>query len=305
MNSRQIRLPVNFNSVIKPERLEKIRLQVSQNKKQRNLSAFTAGLYDTGNQMSIMQTLHVYTPMVEDPYIFGQIAAASSLGETYACGGTPLTALNIVGFPAKQVDRDIMVKMLQGGINKLKEAGVVLIGGHSMQDPQVKCGYVINVMVDQKNVKKHAHARRGDVLIITKPVGAMFVLAKLTNRDTAQKSDEALKEVINSMCALNNKASAIINTLDAHICQHVSEPGLKKSLDTIARKAGGRIEIWHDQIPLFGNQQQYRKDILEIISGPEISGGLLFATAPQKAEKTLQILHNKGLNKSSIIGKIN
>ena len=129
-----------------------------------------AGIYDMGDGTALVQTVDVFTPSVDDPYVFGQVAAANSVSDVYAMGGRPLTALSVIGFPVRKIPDEAMLEILRGGIDKMKEAGVAVIGGHSINDGEIKAGFAVTGIIEKENVSKNSAAQVGDVLILTKPL---------------------------------------------------------------------------------------------------------------------------------------
>ena len=134
-------------------------------------NADDAGVYQLTADLALVQTVDYFAPIVDDPYAYGQIAAANALSDVYAMGGTPKTALSIVGFPTKGVDMSVLGDILRGGVDKLNEAGVALLGGHSVRDDEIKFGYAVTGAIDPARVWTNAGARAGDVLFLTKPLG--------------------------------------------------------------------------------------------------------------------------------------
>ncbi|MCX6573221.1 MAG: selenide, water dikinase SelD, partial [Candidatus Aminicenantes bacterium] len=130
-----------------------------------------AGVFKLSDDLALVQTVDVFSPSVDDPYLFGQIAAANSVSDIYAMGGKPLTALSIVAFPIESLSPRIMNRMLQGGVDKLREAGVALLGGHSIKDREIKFGFAVTGVVDPRRMTVNSKARPGDLLVLTKPIG--------------------------------------------------------------------------------------------------------------------------------------
>ncbi|MBN1366386.1 MAG: selenide, water dikinase SelD, partial [Dehalococcoidales bacterium] len=172
-----------------------------------------AGVYKLRDDLAIIQTVDFFTPIVDDPYMFGQIAAANSLSDVYTMGGTPITALNLVGFPSKTMDIKILNEILHGGIDKMEEAGVVLVGGHSIDDPELKYGLSVTGTVHPKKLITNGGAKPGDVLILTKPLGTGII-------STAIKAGVVKKaltdKVSKSMAKLNKTASELMQKIGVH-----------------------------------------------------------------------------------------
>ncbi|MHC4367143.1 MAG: selenide, water dikinase SelD, partial [Planctomycetota bacterium] len=134
-----------------------------------------AGVYDIGGGKALVQTVDVFTPSVDDPYMFGQVAAANSVSDIYAMGGTPMTAVSVLGFPVRKVPDKTMKEILSGGIDKMNEAGAAIIGGHSINDSEIKAGFAVTGIIDQDKIVTNAGAQPGDVLVLTKPLGTGIV----------------------------------------------------------------------------------------------------------------------------------
>jgi selenide,water dikinase len=171
----------------------------------------------------LVQSVDFFTPIVDDPYQFGQIAAANALSDIYAMGGKPLFALNIVGFPINDLPKSVLTEILQGGADKAAEAGIPIVGGHSIDDKEPKYGMVVTGEVEEKNLWKNSTAQSGDVLILTKPLGT-GIIATATKKGTA--SEESIKVASESMARLNKKAADILDGLNVHAVTDVTGFGL-------------------------------------------------------------------------------
>lgn len=171
----------------------------------------------------IIQTVDFFTPIVDDPYQFGQIAAANSLSDIYAMGGKPLFALNIVGFPIKELPKSILTEILQGGADKAKEAGIPIVGGHSVDDKEPKYGMVVTGEVEESNIWKNSGATVGDVLVLTKPLGT-GVIATAIKKGIA--ADDIIQGAVESMSTLNKNAVDVLQGLNVHAVTDVTGYGL-------------------------------------------------------------------------------
>ncbi len=197
-----------------------------------------------------MQTVDFFTPIVDDPYVYGQIAAANSLSDVYAMGGRPLTALAIAGFPKKGLPKDVIAQVFRGGFDKLVEAGVALLGGHTVQDPEMKFGYAVTGAVDPKRIWSNAGAREGDRLLLTKPLGTGVI-------GTAMKKGRApaalAEQAVASMRTLNKAAAqALVATpLAVHSCTDITGFGLIGHASEVAMASGVTLHIRAAQVPLF------------------------------------------------------
>jgi selenide,water dikinase len=182
-----------------------------------------AAVVHLGCEKYILQTVDFFTPIVDDPYQFGQIAAANSLSDIYAMGGTPLFALNIVGFPINELPKSILSEILQGGADKAAEAGITIVGGHSIDDKEPKYGLVVTGEVDKNKLVRNNGALPGDVLILTKPLGTGIISTAIKKE---KASEEQINTVVESMSALNKAAADAMNGLDIHAVTDVTGFGL-------------------------------------------------------------------------------
>ena len=277
----------------------------------------------------MVQTLDYFTPIVRDPYIFGQIAAVNALSDVYAMGGRPITAMNIISFPAASMDLSILGDILRGGMDKLKEAGVPLLGGHSLIDKtEVKYGLAVTGVVHPKKILTNANVKAGDKLILTKPIGT-GILSNCFKREMLDSKTE--EEIIRAMATLNNKSSEVALTVGVHACTDITGFGLVGHLAEMIETGNFGIEIDYASVPLFSRTEEFakmgiappgsqrnrkfREVVLEVISDlPEwkrsilfdaqTSGGLVFSVNPQKADILLKKLHQEGIKKAAIIGEV-
>ena len=182
-----------------------------------------AGVYRLSGEVALVQTVDFITPVVNDPYDFGRIAAANALSDVYAMGGRPLTAMNIVCFPVKQMDKEILREILRGGLAKVHEAGAALVGGHSVEDPEIKYGLSVTGVVHPDRVLTNAGARPGDAFILTKPLGT-GILATAIKAGLA--SDEVQRRAVEVMAMLNRKAAEIMGSYPVNSCTDITGFGL-------------------------------------------------------------------------------
>jgi selenide, water dikinase len=271
-----------------------------------------------------VQTVDFFTPIVDDPYVYGQIAAANSLSDVYAMGARPLTALAIAGFPQKGLDHQDIAAIFQGGFDKLREAGVALLGGHTIQDSEIKFGYAVTGAVDPKRVLTNGGAQPGDAVILTKPLGTGVI-------GTAIKYDRApaasVDAAVASMRALNRAAAEALASVDGiHACTDITGFGLIGHATEMALASGVTINIRAHEVPLFpgvlelvrrnrsggmvNNQDHFRTgvdmstevatDLEELLYDPQTSGGLLAAIDQLEADFALQVLARAGVVASRI-----
>ena len=287
-----------------------------------------AGVYKITDDIALIQTVDFFTPIVDDPYWFGQIAAANALSDVYAMGGIPKTAMNLVAFPLKQLDFSILKEILRGGLDKIKEAGCCLVGGHSIEDKELKYGLSVTGIVHPDKIITKKDLKIGDLLILTKPIGTGII-------NTAIKGGIASKEIIETvtyfMAMLNKDAASIMREFPVDACTDITGFGLIGHLcEMIADNKVG-IELWADKIPFFSEALEYaRKGFVpsgsyknrdfrisfvdfapnidpifcDLLFDAQTSGGLLIAIKETKAFEMVKRLKEKGINKASIIGKV-
>ncbi|MHC4535840.1 MAG: selenide, water dikinase SelD, partial [Planctomycetota bacterium] len=199
-----------------------------------------AGIYDIGDGKAMVQTVDVFTPSVDDPYMFGQVAAANSVSDIYAMGGTPMTAVSVLGFPVRKAPDKAMNEILSGGIDKMNEAGTAIIGGHSINDSEIKAGFAVTGFIDKDKIVTNANAQKGDVLVLTKPLGTGIVaFASQIGR------------------TLNKIASQLMVKFGAHACTDVTGFSLCGHLSEMALSSGVDVEVIWDNIPLFPGVLEY------------------------------------------------
>ena len=287
-----------------------------------------AGVYRLSDDLAIIQTVDFITPIVDDPYTFGQIAAANALSDVYAMGGTPITTMNIVCFPTSSQEMTILTDILRGGLDKIQEAGAVLIGGHSVADEELKYGLSVTGVIHPSQILRRNNPRAGDKLILTKHIGTGIISTAIKGGVADAK---AIEPAVRSMTMLNKKAAELIRTADVHACTDVTGFSLMgHGYGMIANsKLGMAINI--SSIPIFAaardfatmgfvprgvrrNMEYYRSHIeqaceisdemWDILFDPQTSGGLLMAIPPDKAEGLLKKLRSSGIKEATIIGQI-
>ena len=287
-----------------------------------------AGVFRLDEHTALVQTVDVFTPSVDDPYVFGQIAAANSVSDVYAMGGRPLTALSIVGFPVRTVPDDVMHQILRGGIDKLAEAGVPVVGGHSINDPEIKAGFAVTGLLDPEQILANAGGQPGDRLILTKPLGTgIIAFAAQIGRAPSQATAAAAE----SMAALNRSAAELMVELGAHACTDVTGFGLMGHLTAMAAASHVDAEIVWDDLPLLpsvlecatqgivpGAVERNRESsaaavvadesitpaMLDICFDAQTSGGLLIAVPDAQAQTLLSRLHQAGVTAAATIGHL-
>ena len=274
-------------------------------------TADDAGVYKWEGGPALVQTVDFFTPIVDDPFVYGEIAAANALSDVYAMGGRPLTALAIAGFPKDGLERDVIARIFQGGAAQLRRAGVALLGGHTVQDPEVKFGYAVTGAIDPERILTNAGARAGDVLFLTKPLGTGIIATALK----FDRIDEAAAApAIASMRTLNRSAAEVVAALApavAHACTDITGFGLAGHAGEMAAASGVTLEIRAADVPVFegvasiaarnrsgglaSNQEYFGAGVaiggavppafVPILFDPQTSGGLLVSIADAGAEQ--------------------
>lgn len=289
-------------------------------------TADDAGVYLLDDNTALILTVDFFTPIVDDPYTFGQIAAANALSDVYAMGGRPLTALNIVAFPACELDGDTLPAILRGGYDKVAEAGAVLAGGHTIDDAQPKYGLSVTGIVHPGKIWTNAGGRAGDALVLTKPLGT-GILATAAKADLFPVGVAAASE---TMAMLNAKAAEAAKAFSIHACTDITGFGLLGHLFEMVSAAGMRAEVASASLPLLPNAAEaaamglipggaYRnRDYLTTVSfaegvpvavrdlcfDPQTSGGLLFALPATEAEALVAALKQAGVQQAAVVGHI-
>jgi selenide,water dikinase len=205
-----------------------------------------AAVFRLADDLALVQTIDFFTPLVDDPYDFGRIAAANALSDVYAMGGQPLTAMNVVAFPLEQLGGEVLREILRGGLEVVGEAGASLVGGHSIDDPEPKYGLAVTGVVDPAAMLTNAGGRAGDALVLTKPLG---VGAIVTARKRGEAGDDLLAEAVEVMTTLNAAASAAALEAGAHGMTDVTGFGLLGHLHGLARESGVAAEVEAARVP--------------------------------------------------------
>lgn len=287
-----------------------------------------AGVYKLTDDLALVQTLDFFTPIVDDPYHFGRIAAANALSDIYAMGGRPLTAMNIVCFPIKELPKDVLKEILKGGMEKIQEAGAVLVGGHSVDDKELKYGLSVTGLIHPDRIVTNQGARTGDKLILTKPIGTGVIATAIKGK----MADPAVTErVIEVMSALNAKAAEAMVRYGAHSCTDITGFGLGGHLLEMARAGQCEIAIYADSLPFLPGAREYALTglipvgsyaikhfcehsvgidpgvepvVVDLIFDAQTSGGLAFCLEASKAEACLKELREAGVTDAAIIGEV-
>ncbi|MEN8127520.1 MAG: selenide, water dikinase SelD [Planctomycetota bacterium] len=287
-----------------------------------------AGIYDMGDGKCMVQTVDVFTPSVDAPYLFGQIAAANSVSDVYAMGGTPLTALSILGFPVRKIPDKAMSEIIRGGIDKMKEAGVSVIGGHSINDAEIKAGFAVTGIINKQDVVTNSNAKVGDALILTKSLGTGIIAFAA---QIGRASEANLKAAADSMTTLNKTAAELMVQFDAHAATDVTGFSLMGHLSEMALRSGVDVELTWDKLPWLEGVLDYAaqsilpgaiernkescshaviagdgvlETMIDICYDPQTSGGLLISLDSDKADALLERLHQSGLLDATRIGHV-
>lgn len=286
-----------------------------------------AGVYKLTDDLAIVQTVDFFTPIVDDPYAFGQVAATNALSDIYAMGGKPITALNIVAFPISVLDKSILSEILRGAQDKLHEAGVTLVGGHSIDDKEPKFGLSVTGTVHPDKILTNAGAKPGDKLILTKPIG-VGILTTAIKRGLL--NEEQTDRVTKVMTTLNKTAAELMSQYEVHSTTDVTGFGLLGHATEMAKGSHVGLKIMKNQVPILegarelveqgvlpGGSKNNYAHVLPDVTFPEnmdqtdqyilcdavTSGGLLISVAEKDAEQLLQDLKNANLE-ASIIGEV-
>ena len=270
-----------------------------------------AGVYRLSDALALVQTVDFFTPIVDDPYDFGRIAAANALSDVYAMGGTPLTALNVAAFPVEELGTEILARILEGGAAVAAQAGVAILGGHTVKDDEPKYGLAVTGVVHPDRVVTNAGARPGDVLVLTKRLGT-GILTTARKRDVVE--DDALAEAIAQMARLNAAASRAMLAHGAHAATDITGYGLVGHAGEVARASKAALAIDARAVPLLdgvlalvargavpgGTRDnlaehaaftQYADDVDDalriVLSDAQTSGGLLIALPPERVAALL------------------
>ncbi|MFB1051027.1 selenide, water dikinase SelD [Paraliobacillus sp. JSM ZJ581] len=283
-----------------------------------------AGVYKLNDTTALVQTVDFFTPIVDDPYDFGQIAAANAISDVYAMGGTPITALNIVAFPIVKLDKSILSAILRGASDKLQEAGVTLVGGHSIDDQEPKFGLAVTGTVHPDNIKTNTGAQVGDQLILTKPIGVGIYTTSLKRNLLTEKEIATVTKV---MATLNKSASEIMQKYNVHACTDVTGFGLLGHATEMAQESKKEITLNYNDIPMLprvrelaeagavpGGTKNNLDHVKENVTFSEqfdqinqwmladavTSGGLLLAVSKEDANALLDELHQNGIEATQI-----
>ncbi|MDI4645995.1 selenide, water dikinase SelD [Cohnella hashimotonis] len=285
-----------------------------------------AGVYKLNDELAIVQTVDFFTPIVDDPYAFGQIAAANAISDIYAMGGNPLTALNIVAFPINTLDKQILAEILRGAGDKVREAGATLVGGHSIDDKEPKFGLAVTGIIHPDRVKTNAGAKPGNKLMLTKPIGVGILTTSIKND---RLSESEIARVTQVMATLNKTAAETMAAYTVDACTDVTGFGLLGHALEMAKGSGVGIRIRQADVPVLprarelaesglvpGGTKKNFEHVSPHVTFPEAmdqtdrfvlcdavtSGGLLIAVAGDQADALLEAMVAAGVE-ASIVGE--
>ena len=286
-----------------------------------------AGVYLLDEKIALVQTVDFFTPIVDDPFTFGQIAAVNALSDVYAMGGKPLTALNLVAFPIKDLSPAILREILRGGLSKMTEAGVALIGGHTVEDPEIKYGLAVTGTVDPGRILSNAKAEPGDRLVLTKPLGTGVVSTALKG---GMASGKAVEKMVECMKTLNQKAAEWMLASGAHACTDITGFGfIGHALEMASASRVGLI-IDSKSIPLLPEALEYGRMgllpggaysnrqffsckvdanptvpplLVDLLYDPQTSGGLFVSLPPKGADEMIEAIRREGHAEAAVVGE--
>lgn len=285
-----------------------------------------AGVYKLSEDMALVQTVDFFSPMVDDPYTFGQIAAANSLSDIYAMGGKPMTALNIVCYPICVLGPEVLVEILRGGYAKLAEAGAIIVGGHTVENPEPKYGLSVAGLVHPLTVWANAGAKVGDTLILTKALGTGI----LSTAAKAEMFATGVTAAIHSMTLLNKTAAEVAAAFPIHACTDITGFGLLGHTYEMAKASNVHIELYSPSLPFlpeainaatmglipagaYANREYLTQvtfdaavpeNVRDICYDPQTSGGLLFSLPASEADALVETLKKQGIATATIIGHV-
>jgi len=287
-----------------------------------------AGVYKVSDDLALIQTVDFFTPIVDDPYWFGQIAAANALSDVYAMGGVPKTAMNLVAFPAKDMDISVLRRIIEGGLDKMREAGVVLVGGHTIEDPELKYGLSVTGYIHPERVLTKKNLKVGDLLILTKRLGTGIIGTAIKG---GLASPEVTDKVTHTMATLNKFAAEVMQDYPVHACTDITGFGFLGHLAEMVSSSGYGVRIKADKVPVYPEALEYaamglvpagayrnrdfrlfmvdfaptvNRILQDVLFDPQTSGGLLICAAPEKAEDLLMALKAKGVHDAAMVGEV-
>ncbi len=287
-----------------------------------------AGVYKINDNIALIQTVDFFPPVVDDPYSYGQIAAANSLSDIYAMGGRPLTAMNIICFPTERLELEVLAEILKGGADKIREAGAVLVGGHSVEDNEPKYGLSVTGIIHPDKVLANAGAKPGDLLVLTKPLGIGIITTAIKG---GLASPQEIAEAVSVMAALNKDAAEAMQEVGVSGCTDITGFGLLGHASEMARASNVTMTIFLTRVPVLRPARGYvnmgivpagtrtnlkyvqqfvdfapgltESDQL-ILADAITSGGLLISVPEDRVDRLLENLHARGVKDAAVIGEV-
>ena len=287
-----------------------------------------AGVYRLDDGTALVQTVDYITPVVDDPYLFGQVAAANSLSDVYAMGGRPLTAMNCCNFPAKGIDKPALRRILEGGFSKIREAGATLVGGHTVRDDDLKYGLSVTGVVDPKRILRNVGAHPGDALVLTKPIGTGVIIG---GRARGVVPEALLDRAVAWMTTLNRVACETMLEFTPHACTDITGFGFAGHALGMTRGGGVRLRVRFDDLPRYeeslgliadgvttgvtgsnfavvqdrlGFSGAFSEPERTLLVDPQTSGGLLIALPAAEAPALVARLRARGQTEAAAIGEV-
>lgn len=287
-----------------------------------------AGVVRVSEEIALVQTLDFITPIVDDPFTFGRIAAANSLSDVYTMGGTPITAMNIVCFPTSLFSLDVLATILKGGLSAIEEAGVQLVGGHSVDDKELKYGLSLTGIVHPDRVIRNTGLKDGDAIVLTKPLGT-GIIATAVKANIADA--EIAKQSANEMTTLNKYAAELMRHYPVHACTDVTGFGLAGHLKEMIGKDEVDVSIDASALPMLPGVAEYasmglnpaglyrnrdyigkgiavasgvKQECADIVFDPQTSGGLLIALPENAGVELVSALREKGMKYAALVAVV-
>jgi selenide, water dikinase len=291
-------------------------------------TADDAAVYRLSDELALVLTTDFFTPIVDRPYDFGAVAAANALSDVYAMGGRPLTALNLVGFPDDKLSVDVLAEILRGAADKAADAGIAIVGGHTIKSEEPIFGLAVVGTVHPKKVLANAGAKPGDMLVLTKPLGLGII-------STAAKNNEdrlgAIEQAIKIMTTLNKAAAEVLERFTVHALTDITGFGLLGHLRNVTAASGVSAQVWGDQVPVLAAAREYVKAGIApggthanwrflaewVTYAPEVSkedqlllcdaqtsGGLLASVPAEEVAGIVQALRSAGAREAAVVGRI-
>jgi len=287
-----------------------------------------AAVYRLSENIAFISTVDFITPPVDDPYWFGQVAAANALSDVYAMGGKPLTALNLIMFPTQKLDISFLKEILRGGFDKVSEAGASVAGGHSVDDNEPKYGLAVTGVIHPDHILTNCGAKEGDALILTKPLGTGVLFNARRSKKLPWRDMEQTLPIVAS---LNKKAIEVALNFDIHACTDITGFGIIGHSLEMAKGSGIQVNLFYDRLQFYPNAlQMYRRgettgsnkanrklaeglfkkikklsrEEEELLFDPQTSGGLLLSLPSDKSDSLIQELKKAGIESAALVGKV-